>query len=74
MRRPKEACRQRPIHPQRLLPTLRVEIDEAAQILRISRSRLYQHVRDGRLELQKDGVRSFVTMEELTRFVAAQSK
>jgi excisionase family DNA binding protein len=74
IRRRKEACRVGPIRPQRVLPTLRVEIDEAAQILRISRSQLYKHVREGRLEIQKDGVRSLITMEELRRFVAARPR
>lgn len=74
LNRRKEACRIGPIRPQRVLPTLRVEIDEAAQILRISRSQLYKHIREGRIEMQKDGVRSFVTIEELRRFVAARQR
>jgi excisionase family DNA binding protein len=74
MRRQKEACRIGAIRPQRHLPTLRVEIEEAAQILRISRSRLYQHIKAGRLSMQKDGARSLITVEELRRFVAARSK
>lgn len=73
MRRRKEACRNRPIQPQRSLPIqpLRFEIEAAAQMLGISRSRLYEHIKDGRIELQKDGARSLVTLEELKRFVAA---
>lgn len=73
MRR-KEGCRTGPIRPQRDLPTLRVGIAEAAQILRISRSKLYEHIREGRIALQKEGARSLITMEELTRYVATQKE
>ncbi len=49
------------------LPHLRFEIKEAAQILRISRATLYERIRDGRIAVQKDGRRTFVTAPSALR-------
>jgi len=51
------------------LPQLRFEISEVAKILRLSRATLYQRIRDGRIRIHKDGRRTFVTVEELQRYV-----
>ncbi len=52
------------------LPHLRFEINEAAHILRISRATLYERIRDGQIAVQKDGRRTFITADELQRYVA----
>jgi excisionase family DNA binding protein len=51
------------------LPQLRFDIGEVARILRISRATLYQRIRIGAIAVQKDGKRTFVTAEELHRYV-----
>lgn len=53
------------------LPSLRFEITEAAQILRMSRAQLYNRIQDGSLKPQKDGARTYVTRTELERYVQA---
>jgi len=53
------------------LPSLRFEITEAAQILRMSRAQLYNRIHDGSLKPQKDGARTYVTRTELERYVQA---
>jgi len=40
------------------LPSLRFEIAEAAQILRMSRAQLYNRIHDGSLKPQEDGALS----------------
>jgi excisionase family DNA binding protein len=50
------------------LPQLRFAIAEAAQILRISRVTLYQRINAGLIQVQKDGRRRFVTVNELQRY------
>ena len=40
----------------------------------LSRSKLYQLVKSGRLKLVKIGRRSFVTRDEITQFVASLSR
>ena len=52
------------------LPQLRFDIPEAARILRLSRATLYERIRTGHLKTQKDGRRSYITTEELQRYVA----
>ena len=52
------------------LPQLRFDIPEAARILRLSRATLYERIRAGQIATQKDGRRSYVTAEELQRYVA----
>jgi len=39
------------------LPSLRFEVSEAAEILRMSRAQLYNRIHDGSLKPQKDGAR-----------------
>jgi excisionase family DNA binding protein len=51
------------------LPHLRFEITEAARILRISRATLYERIRGGLINTQKDGRRTFITATELHRYV-----
>jgi len=53
------------------LPSLRFEVSEAAQILRISRAQLYNRIHDGSLKPQKDGARTYITRAELERYVQA---
>ena len=58
-----------PESPASLLPNLRFEIVEAAQILRMSRAQLYNRIQEGCIQLQKDGSRSYITHAELERYV-----
>jgi excisionase family DNA binding protein len=51
------------------LPSLRFEVSEAAQILRMSRAQLYNRIHEGSLKLQKDGARTYITRAELERYV-----
>lgn len=52
------------------LPQLRFDIPEVARILRLSRGTLYERIRAGQLMTQKDGRRTYVTAEELQRYVS----
>ncbi len=52
------------------LPQLRFDIPEAARILHLSRATLYERIRTGLIKTQKDGRRSYITTEELQRYVA----
>ena len=52
------------------LPQLRFDIPEATRILRLSRATLYERIRAGHIQTQKDGRRSYITAEELQRYVA----
>jgi len=52
------------------LPQLRFDIPEATRILRLSRATLYERIRAGLIKTQKDGRRSYITAEELQRYVA----
>ena len=56
--------------PTDSLPQLRFDIPEAARILRLSRATIYERIRTGQITTQKDGRRSYVTAEELQRYVA----
>jgi len=49
---------------------LRVTVPEAARILGVSRSRLYEHIKEGAIHPSKDGGRTLFTMIELRAFVA----
>jgi excisionase family DNA binding protein len=61
-----------PVKTQSLaLPSLRFEVAEAAQILRMSRAQLYNRIQDGSLKPQKDGARTYITRAELERYVLA---
>lgn len=53
---------------------LRVGIQDAAQVLGISRTRIFEHVKAGRLKKVKDGHRTLFLMTELRRFVAQQER
>ena len=53
------------------LPSLRFEVPEAAQILRMSRAQLYNRIHDGSLKLQNDGARTYISRAELERYVHA---
>jgi excisionase family DNA binding protein len=56
-----------------LLPTLRFEVPEAAQILRMSRAQLYNRIHEGSIKPQKDGTRTYITRVELERYVESCS-
>jgi excisionase family DNA binding protein len=53
------------------LPSLRFDIAEAAQILRMSRAQLYNRINEGSITPQKDGTRTYITRSELERYVEA---
>ena len=55
------------------LPQLRFAISEVASILRLSRATLYQRIRDGLITTHKDGGRTFITAEELRRYVGQRT-
>ena len=59
--------------PEVSFPHLRFEISEAANILRISRATLYERIRDGMIATQKDGRRTFITADELRRYVSSKA-
>jgi excisionase family DNA binding protein len=65
MRRPKPPAES--VGPA--LPSLRFEVSEAAQILRMSRAQIYNRIQDGSLKPQKDGARTYITRAELERYV-----
>jgi excisionase family DNA binding protein len=56
-----------------LLPALRFEVPEAAQILRMSRAQLYNRIHEGSIKPQKDGTRTYITRVELERYVESCS-
>src|SRR5690242_19546989 len=49
--------------------SLRFDTAEAAAILRMSRAQLYKRIKSGALRRQKDGTRTYITREELERYV-----
>jgi hypothetical protein len=51
------------------LSPLRLDVVEAAQILRMSRAQLYNRTQDGSINPQKDGTRTYITRAELERYV-----
>ena len=53
------------------LPPIRLEISEAAEVLRISRAYLYQKIKAGSIVAVKDGGRTFINVDELRRYAAA---
>jgi hypothetical protein len=55
------------------LPQIRFDITEAARIFRMSRATLYLRIRAGEIKTQKDGRRSYVTAEELRRYVGSKA-
>jgi excisionase family DNA binding protein len=52
-------------------PSLRFEVSEAAQILRMSRAQVHNRIHDGSLKPQKDGARTYITRADLERYVQA---
>ncbi|MCC6379950.1 MAG: helix-turn-helix domain-containing protein [Burkholderiales bacterium] len=48
---------------------LRVSTPAAAQMIGISRATLYKKILRGEIQVQKDGRRTLVTVEELRRYV-----
>jgi hypothetical protein len=54
------------------LPQICFDITEASRILRMSRAILYERVRLGEIKTQKDGRRSYITAEELRRYVTSK--
>lgn len=59
------------MHPES--QPLRICIPEAAHLLGISRAKLYQHIKAGKISTLKDGRRTLFTRAELERFVVAGS-
>jgi Helix-turn-helix domain len=64
---PHEFTDQRPYPP----PVLRFEIQEASDILRMSRAQVYNRIAQGAIKAQKDGARTYITLRELERYVAS---
>jgi len=60
-----------PAEHTRPLPALRFDINEVAGILRTSRAQLYKRIAEGAIKVQKDGARTYVTLREVERYVAA---
>jgi len=52
-----------------LLPPLRADIDECADLLRMSRACLYNRIAEGVIRAQYDGRRRYVSRAELQRYV-----
>lgn len=53
---------------------LRFDIAEAARILKFSRATLYSRISSGAIRTQKDGRRTYITRNELERYVASREK
>jgi Helix-turn-helix domain len=53
------------------LLVLRFEIQEASDILRMSRAQVYNRIAQGAIKAQKDGARTYITLKELERYVAS---
>jgi excisionase family DNA binding protein len=51
---------------------LRFDIAEAARILKFSRATLYSRISSGAIRTQKDGRRTYITRDELERYVASR--
>lgn len=48
-------------------------VPEACEILRISRAKLYEEIRDGRVNVRKFGSRIFLTMQDIRDYIDARS-
>jgi hypothetical protein len=59
------------IKRERELPALRFDIEEAKDILRMSRAQLYIRIAEGAIAIQKDGARTYISLRELERYVEA---
>jgi hypothetical protein len=53
------------------LPQLRYPLIDVAKILHLSRATLYERINSGRLVIHKDGRRTFVTSDEIRRYIAS---
>ena len=53
----------------RELPRFSYSLDEAAIVTGLSRTRLFQAVRDGRLTVRKDGKSTLVLAEDLSAYL-----
>lgn len=49
----------------------RYPVTEARDLLGLGHSKFYTRVKEGKLRLQKDGKRSFVTAAEIARYIEA---
>lgn len=49
---------------------LRVGVVDAARLIGVGRTRMYEHIKAGAIRTVKDGDRTLITMEELRGFVA----
>lgn len=52
---------------------LRLDIEEAADALRISRALLYRRIKDGELRSHKDGGRTYIALAELRRYADSKA-
>lgn len=57
--------------PTDTLPVVRLTIDEASSVLRMSRAYLYTRIRDGYIRAHHDGSRRYISLAEVERYVAA---
>ena len=48
----------------------RYKVPESAALLGLPRSTIYVRIKNGEIEVQKDGRRSFITAAEIDRYVA----
>lgn len=46
----------------------RYKIEEAAELLGLSRAKTYERIREGRITVVKDGKHSFITAAEIERY------
>jgi hypothetical protein len=56
---------------RRSLVPLRYVVEEARQVLRMSRTQLYNRIAEGAIAIQKDGSRTYILLRELERYVEA---
>ena len=59
---------------QLMIEPLRVGVVDAAKMLGIGRTRMYEHIKAGAIRTVKDGDRTLITVEELRGFVARESR
>jgi len=52
---------------------VRLEIAEAAGLLRMSRAALYVRIRRGEIKIHHDGRRAYISRDELERYAAAKA-
>lgn len=50
---------------------LRFTVEETLQLLKLSRSAIYQRIAAGALRTTKDGARTFITRGEIERYLTA---